>query len=267
MKIRCSNCKAKIDTEKYDFCPRCGAGFSYKEAAAEEPEPEEAEKAAARARKKEAQKANREAELMEKRKRQSRDRNDGNTAVIALGGLAVIVFFVLNWISAFYGNDEPVKSDEERLEDYFGGTTYVTFVNPFETTPEETTEPPLPEVMYTAGLGEEAFTGEYGITCTGFRKEEHEALPPDEGMEYVSFGLSLKNYTDSTLSFDMAVSCYADGEKATAVFFLTDEPFRPDTLAKGKVYSGRVCYEVPENTESFELHCGGSEDITIKIKP
>lgn len=40
MKIRCERCRARIDTNKHDFCPKCGANF-YTDIAFEEPKPDE----------------------------------------------------------------------------------------------------------------------------------------------------------------------------------------------------------------------------------
>lgn len=38
MKVVCKSCKKQIDTEKHDFCPKCGANLSEAEAVLEKEE-------------------------------------------------------------------------------------------------------------------------------------------------------------------------------------------------------------------------------------
>lgn len=112
--------------------------------------------------------------------------------------------------------------------------------------------------------------GEYGTTDEGFifccndiKEPEVAFVPPAEGYMYVSFGFEIINDTNGYQYYFSYPQCYADGEQGSVSAFSGDTLFIPGELEPAEEYSGYMCYEVPIDTEVFEIIYQDCVRVTI----
>ena len=103
-----------------------------------------------------------------------------------------------------------------------------------------------------AGFGEYAVTEQYMLACDEIKETEISFAPPDEGNMYVSFRFRFENISDRTLYHFGYPLCYADGVEMP-MMIMSGELFMPGEVAPYGSYEGYMCYEVPIDTEFFEI--------------
>ncbi len=156
--------------------------------------------------------------------------------------IALAVFLIFIGIGLVAGamsaNDEPTKV-------------------PTESTPSavvETTEAPAPFTV-----GDTITKDDVYVTLSDVREFKGEYLHPDDGNVYVAFELEIENKGDSpiTVSSLMCFEAYFD-DYATN-FSLGAQTESGETqldgeIAPGKKMKGAICYEVPADWSTAEIH-------------
>ncbi len=277
MLIICKSCKKLIDTDKHDFCPKCGSNFNYGENLTvtnhtedyEEYERRMAEQQRAavenrmsntkQATKKETQKR------LKKQANQVQGKKNGCSGCI---GVIVLLFFGLGVLGGIIEDDD--FDIDEFLNEEFGTaeqtTAYtapaISFDVPdyidIETVSDDYADNDAEYTHYILA-GETAETKNYSFTCTEVAEYENEYLPPAEGNKYISFTLSLKNTTKSERFYYNTLNCFTDGEEATMA--MMGGLFLPGQLGAGQVYENTVVFEVPKTALFFDLYYG--DDVVI----
>lgn len=273
MLIICKSCKKLIDTDKHDFCPKCGSNFNYGENLTvtnhtedyEEYERRMAEqqRAAVENRMNNTKQATK--KETQKRLKKQADKAQGKKNG-CIGCFAVVIF-----LAAAFGSilsDEDIDLDELFTDEYSTAaqtTAYeapvISFDAPDYIDIENVDDYSGYDEDYTYYIlaGETAETKNYAFTCTEVAEYENEYLPPAEGNKYISFTFSLENTTKSDRFYYNTLNCYTDGEEAAMAIF--GGLFLPGQLGAGQAYEGTVVFEVPEEALFFDIHYG--DDVVI----
>lgn len=123
------------------------------------------------------------------------------------------------------------------------------------------------QAMYeteAVSLWEYGETDRYMFMCDEMKETESSFMSPDEGNMYVSFHFILTNNSEDMLFHFGYPECYADGEKAQMIVATGEPLFMPGEVEPYETYDGYVCYEVPVDTETFEIDYHG--DIRLAIE-
>ena len=274
MLIICKSCKKIIDTDKHDFCPKCGSNFNYGDNLTvtnhtedyEEYERRMAEQQRAavenrmsntkQATKKETQRR------LKNQAKQVEGKKNGCSGCIGLFVLIVFGFGVLSGI---------IEEGDIDLDELFGDE----YSTPAQVTTEISADIYIPE--YTQGTeddyseedddnpdyfilaGETAETGKYSLTCTEVAEYENSFIPPNDGYKYISFTFVVKNTTDSTRYYYESPTCVAGGEERGPV--AVNGIFFPGQLDAGQTYEKSVVFEVPNEEVFFDIYYGN--DVVI----
>lgn len=270
MLIICKSCKKLVDTDKHDFCPKCGSNFNYGENLKIENHTEDYEEYERRmaeqqraavenrmnntkqATKKETQRR------LKNQANQAQGKKNGCSGCVAAIVIAVFGFGVLSGII-----EESDFDIDEFLNEEFGTVQQTTAYTVPEIpdiyydlpefsdnyTDSQTTEEDSPS--YLVGVGETAYTEKYALTCTEVSLYENEFLPADEGYRYISFTLSLENTTDSSRMYFGNIRCISIEECAQAGF---SGIFFPGELEAGGVYEKSVIFQVPEEEYFYDIY-------------
>ncbi len=275
MLIICKNCKKLIDTDKHDFCPKCGSNFNYGEnltAITHTEDYEEYERNRA-----EQQRAEVENRMKQKPKKQSNTQRETqrrlqNQADKAQGkkngcagcvGAIVIAIFGFGVLSGII--EESDFDIDEFLNEEFGTaeetTAYTAPVISFDVPDYVDIESTDYDYTYpqTVLPRETAYTDKYSFTCTEIAEYENEFFKPDEGYKYLSFTFKLENTTDSTRFYYESPTCTADAEEATMAAF--GGLFIPGQLEPGEVYESTVVFQMPEHALFYDIYYG--DDVII----
>lgn len=285
MKIICGCCKKIVDTEKHDFCPKCGANFNYSQALSVSSNAQEYEK--------------HEEKLNEQRRNvaQNSINNPKKTAPVnqntpngkkkSKGGccagcfVALIIFLSVGFvIISDLAEELDFESFFEEVHDTYIDTDSTTpdydyekpdESKPAEPTPDETTPDETdPEDDYSnihpdiiIFKGETAEMENYSVTCNKVSVYENKFVEAPEGSKYISFDLSICNITETNQLLYPSLRCFADGEACT-VLYLTGV-FFPGELEPGEEYNKSIVFEVPEDAVSYELYINNSVGIFTTI--
>lgn len=270
MLIICKGCKKLIDTDKHDFCPKCGSNFNYGEnltAANHTADYEEYERRMAEQQRAAVENRMSNTKQATKKETQRRLKNQANQAQGkkngCIGCFAVVIFLVASFGSIL--SDEDIDLDELFGDSYdtpYQTTTAYTFPEvsfyvpdyvDVESTDDDYTYPQF------ALPGETAYTDKYSFICTEIKEYENEYFKPDEGYKYLSFTFKLENTTDSARFYYDSPTCTADGEEATVAAF--GGLFIPCQLDPGEVYESTVVYQIPDYALFYDIYYG--DDVVI----
>lgn len=279
MLIICKSCKKLIDTDKHDFCPKCGSNFNYGEnltAANHTADYEEYERRMAEQQRAAVENRMSSTKQATRKETQRRLKNQANQATGKKNGcigcfVAVLVVFVMGMsflseidfdFSELLGDEygavaETVSSyiEEEIPDNYY---VELPDISDYIETDTEYTEPDNYEYIYGA-LNIPAYTDTYTLTLTEVSVYENEFITADEGNMYVSFNLVLENITgDSRLYLD-SINCRADGEDVPPASF--GGIYFPGELEPGETYERTLIFEVPEDSKWFDIYYG--DDVMI----
>ncbi len=275
MLIMCKSCKKLVDTNKHDFCPKCGSNFNYGDnlkvtnhtADYEEYERSRAEqdRAAVENRMNNPVKPS-------QLETQRRLKNQANQAEGKKNGctgclVAVIVAFCIgmgivsesaidfeNLFEERYGTAAETTAYQittsdiyillpDEINDYF--ETSVDYAEP----EEEENYP-----SYFGITGETIYTENYALTLTEVSVYENEfLLSADERDEYyyLSFNFRLENTTGKDRVYSGTFDCTAGSEDCAEAGFAGI--FFPGQLEAGGVYEKSVMFKVPISEPFFDI--------------
>lgn len=273
MLIICKSCKKLIDTDKHDFCPKCGSNFNYGENLTvtnhtedyEEYERRMAEqqRAAVENRMNNTKQATK--KETQKRLKKQADKAQGKKNG-CIGCFAVVIFLLASFGSIL--SDEDIDLDELFSDDYSTAaqtTAYtapvISFDAPDYVDIESTDDEYDPAPYIGGGVGDTAYGDTYNFTLTELSVYENEFFPPSEGCVYMSFTLSLENTSDSSRLFYELPVVEANGKECNFAGF--SGLFIPGELAPGEVYEKAVIYEVPTDTVFLDIYYGDETAIYI----
>lgn len=155
--------------------------------------------------------------------------------------IALAVFLIFIGIglvgSALSGNDEPTKVPTE---------SNVPSV--------ETTEAPADFTV-----GDTVAKKDVYVTLVDVREFDGEFLHPGEGNVFVAFELEIENKSDESLAISSLMCFEAYFDDYASNFSLgaqteSDESQLDGEIAPGKKMKGAICYEVPADWATAELH-------------
>ena len=155
--------------------------------------------------------------------------------------IALAVFLIFIGIglvgSALSGNDEPTKVPTES-----------------NTPAVETTEDPA---EFT--VGDTVTKKDVYVTLVDVREFDGEFLHPEEGNVFVAFELEIENKSDESLAISslMCFEAYFDDYAANISLGAEAESGSNQLdgeIAPGKKMKGAICYEVPADWATAELH-------------
>ncbi len=285
MKIICSSCKKIIDTEKHDFCPKCGSNFNYSEnlksgtrtedydeyerirqesnirmAEAEAERARNAHESAEQARTNaaEARKAAMRAET-KRRHTANNNRHEGkkNTGCGCIG-VIIAIFAVFGGIGS-----EMKENGKDFFEEVSGA--FQSYIE--EETEDYYTEEYVSESYIKIGLGEWIYDIDYGFCCD-------EVIPATdvlsaEGYMNLSFCLTVENCREDRQEsyYSSIVKCYADGELCMTQVNPSNEygMFLPGYLGWGQYHTGYVTFKVPVDAESVSLVYENTEVVIDNV--
>lgn len=272
MLIICKSCKKLVDTDKHDFCPKCGSNFNYGENLTvtnhtedyEEYERRMAEQQRAavenrmsntkQATKKETQRR------LKNQANQAQGKKNGCSGCVAAIVIAVFGFGVLSGII----EEGDIDLDELFTDEYSTAaqtTAYEAPVISFDVPDYVDIESSDDDYTYPqfALPRETAYTDKYSFICTEIKEYENDYFKPDEGYKYLSFTFKLENTTDSARFYYDSPTCTADGEEAAMAAF--GGLFIPCQLDPGEVYESTVVYQIPEYALFYDIYYG--DDVVI----
>lgn len=155
--------------------------------------------------------------------------------------IALAVFLIFIGIglvgSALSGNDEPTKVPTES-----------------NTPAAETTEAPADFTV-----GDTVTKKDVYVTLVDVREFDGDFLHPEEGNVFVAFELEIENKSDSSLAISSLMCFEAYFDDYASNFSLgaqteSDESQLDGEIAPGKKMKGAICYEVPADWATAELH-------------
>ncbi|MBR4111472.1 MAG: hypothetical protein IKK53_00405 [Ruminiclostridium sp.] len=277
MFIICKSCKKLVDTNKHDFCPKCGSNFNYGDnltVANHTEDYEEYERRMAEQQRAAVENRMNNTKQATRKETQRRLRNQANQAQDKKNGYSGCVAAIIVIIFGFGVVSGIVEEGDIDLESLLWGEYADEHETPVYTTPEISVDVPdyidietLPDdyadndAEYTRYVikGETAYTENYSLTCTEIAGYENEVLPPSEGNRYISFTMVLENTTDSERFFYNSPSCVTEYGDATPAMFTG--MFLPGRLEPGQTYESTVTFEVPEGAMYFDIYYG--DDVVI----
>lgn len=255
MKIFCDYCGNQFETEGNSTCPSCGAAF--------EGDVEIKNAALMKAREAELQRQRENIELRERQAQiddmNARNKNrETSRRIIGIGCLVPIILTALFTAVIFIiaiaevvneraAEREKEESSSSLLEDY-----------EYESVFEEEESP------VSADFNEYAESVNYSVICDSFEEVDRYPFSPTDGYMYVSFHFVVKNTGVGKVNTTNNVICLADGMLADSTWHSDRKELPSTTLPAGVSTEGYMCFEVPVDTEEFELRYG--DYVTIYIK-
>lgn len=282
MLIICKSCKKVIDTDKHDFCPKCGANFNYNKnltAVNHTEDYEEYERSRAEAQRAAVENRADPTKINTRRETQRRLKNASNKADGkkngCIGCFGVLIAMVVIFSEVLEDSGESFEtflnsfSDElgivGELADKYIDEETAAFTTAYEVSPAETLEPPYEdEIVYDengyviASTGETVYMEDYSITLSEISEYKNDVLEAPEGYAYLSFTLKLTNTSDSTRFFYESISLHAMEDCALCPF---SGLYLPGELEAGAEYERAVIFEVPRNALFLDLYYG--EDVVF----
>ena len=327
MLLICKSCKKIIDTNKHDFCPKCGANFNYSEGLSDGTRTEDyAEYQRNREHEEEMRRIEEQNRQIEERNRQieensrkaelesrqvgeqipvekyippqpqhthnhgttlrasqyetkrrlqaQSDKRDGKkNGCVGCLGFAVIIFVMI--VDMFFGGIEElfekISGDSEYsheisqvggyVDDYIEEETADFFNDYEEDIPQYITNE---DGFIIVGINEFACTDRYLFGCTEIREGGVSDYQPDEGNMFVTFRFEIESVSGEKMYYFGYPTMYADGEKVN-FSALADEPlFLAGELDPFEGYEGYMTYEVPIDTEVFEITYNNEVKVLLK---
>ncbi len=321
----CKSCKKIVDTNKHDFCPKCGANFNYSEGlnggtrTEDYAEYERNREIEEQLRQREEQ--NRQLEehnkLLEEQNRQAdvqgaqsepqrtqeyyhphhnhgatlraqqyetkrrlqaqQNKHDGKKNG-CMGCLAVAALIFFGGTSLVFGGVEALLEDifEDSeysdafseiggyVDDYIEDETEDFFTDNEPQYAEGIIEYITDDELITVGINDYADTGRYMFCCNEIREGGVSEYSPNDGKMFVTFHFEMNSICDETMYYYGYPTMYADGEEVN-FYPLADEPlFLAGALEPFTSYEGYMTYEVPIDTEVFEITYNNEVKILLK---
>ncbi len=283
MFIICKSCKKLVDTNKYDFCPRCGSNFNYGDnltVANHTADYEEYERRMAEQQRTAVENRMNNPKELTRKETQRRLKNQANQAqgkkngcsgcvaavIVAfcfLGGLMGVIEEEEIDLSGLFGDEysKVQETVEKYIEEEIPTDIYIDLpdelTNYTDTENTEAEEEVFPS--YFAVVGETVYTENYAVTCTRVSLYESEFMPLEDGYKYISFDIVMENTSGRERSFFESVSCTVDGEKMPQTGF--SGVYFPGMLKDGEKYEKSVIFKIPEDALYFDI-CYG-DDVMI----
>ncbi len=277
MFIICKSCKKLVDTNKHDFCPKCGSNFNYGDnltVANHTEDYEEYERRMAeqqRAAVENRMSSTKQATRKETQRRLKNQANQAQGKKNGYSGCVAAIVLIIFGFGVFSGIVEEGDIDLESLlwgdsaaeqETAAYTSPVISFDVPdyvdIESVTDDYTDNDTEYTHYVL-KGETAYTEKYSLTCTEIAEYENDLLPPSEGNRYISFTMVLENTTDSERFFYNSPSCVTEYGDATPAMFAG--MFLPGRLEPGQTYESTVTFEVPEGAMYFDIYYG--DDVVI----
>ncbi len=251
MKIYCEYCGAQFDSAHNKVCPNCGASFEGNDTIeAEKIKQQKLDELELREQQMEMEARQSQIEYADtQRKRLVRQQKAMNIGCV----LPVIIIFVLfTAIFVFAAISGLSESGIFSKKD--------DIISQFQTT-EETT---LVDVPTKVGFNEPAEMLNYSLVCDEIKHTDRGGFKPTEGHMYVMFHFVMKNTSDEILDPRESIICSVDGVMCTEKVLFDEKEFDPSDIPVGLSADGYVCFEVPEDSETFELRFGDNITITVE---
>lgn len=249
MKFFCEYCGNRIDAEKDSKCPNCGASYKKNESFIKL----EAEK---------------------KRQTQTNQENAQkifnhvfgvfkfSRIIFFIPIMVFVVAFVSIIIVAFNFGEKKTNSSDNNFFEKIEGTNQSNdnnFNDFFDDIIDEKEEEQ--EKIVVVGLDQYAETKEYKVKVTKYETEKDIFNRLDKDYEYVKFHLVVENLKGDRITKE-DVNCIVDGIAQTN-YYSSGYSDLPMFINKGLTVKGTATFEVPKNTNSYEIRYG--DYVTIKI--
>ncbi len=277
MLIICKSCKKLIDTDKHDFCPKCGSNFNYGDnlkVTNHTADYEEYERRMAEQQRAAVENRMNDTKQATKKETQRRLKNQANQAqgkkngCSGCAGAIVLLIFGLGVLSGIF--EEADFDIDEFLNEEFGTASqtsaytlpadiYIEIPEYLQNIEEDYIEEEVNYPSHFIIAGETAYTDKYSITCTEVSEYENLLIGAEEGYKYISFKLSLENTTNSERYYYESITCLADGAAAEMTTYAG--LFLPGRLDAGECYESSVVFKVPEEAALFDIYYG--DDVVI----
>lgn len=255
MTIICEYCGGKIDTDKSDVCPNCGAPFDNQKVLdaqkAEQREKQaklaaEAEERREAARKERERMINRQEQLMKQAEKQKHPKRSPGCIV------AVIIFLIIIIITAF----SQIIEEYEYYSGYDEDSSSAVASEPAET-----------DVPVSGDFDEYVQTVNYSVICDSFEQIDGYPFKPHDGYVYMAFHLKVKNTGTGKISPTNDIICLADGNMCEDFGWSELKEISTAELPAGVSTEGTACFEVPADAKMFEIRYGDYVTIHIKNAP
>ena len=231
MKFFCDYCGCRINAEKHEKCPNCGASYKKNETFLRL-EKEKREKEAA---------LNKEMEDSKK-----------NTKVfMKIFSIIFISIFVIVFVSII-GTMIGIGR--------IGNKVVSDIPNQIQNLEEKEVEK-KPEKV-TVSMNEYAKVGDYQVKVTGYDKVTFWYKEAKEGYEYIKFNLMVENLTNKSI-YKENVNCIVDGVAQTNEF-TSGYSTLPPIIDSNLTVTGESTYEVPKNAKSYDVRYGDYAIIHIE---
>lgn len=272
MLIICKGCKKFVDTDKHDFCPKCGSNFNYGEnlkadnhtADYEEYERNRnAERRAAAENKSNNRRLNTEAETKRRLRNASNKRDEKKNG--AIGCFVAVVFVIIMFGKLIGSAGESFESFFSSFDEDLGevGRVIDDYIEQEVSDWESDTE----IVCITVGYGETAYRENINVTCDGafYTPEEVVDRLPD-GYTCVTFHLLIEKLsgTGNVFYFNNAVKLYTGLEECEQVISYELMNASAEVIDEPGYYDGYVSFIVPADAEEFSLIWYNNTEIVIK---
>ena len=239
MKFFCEYCGCRIDAEKDDKCPNCGASY----------------------------KKNKKFLEMEEKKKEIENKTlefgnqimDSVTNTMKFSKVFFIIPIIMFVVIAIIIFSNVIRMNNTRKQNYNNSNTN-TQIN--ETNNTEEKQDTKKNEKVTVKLNEYGKTLTYQVKVTGYEKTTYWYKEPKDGYEFVTFHLMVQNLTDKQINNE-DVNCIVDGVAQTNTFSSGYSTI-PFFIQSELTVTGDSTFEVPKNAKSYDIRYG--DYVTIHIE-
>ena len=277
MFIICKSCKKLIDADKHDFCPKCGANFSYadnlnggtnSEDYKEYENNRNIERSYPENHNYNAQRENTRLET-KRRIRNNANKQDGKKNGCIGCFVAVIFIFIAGSSLITSEFDDlfeesfrtPVREDEVYEIPQMTTYDYEEFYSNYYFDELEGNDDIR---KLTVGYGETAWLDDVCVTCDEVAVVDDVDVPT--GYTPLSFRLYIEKFSGEGNVFYVraGTKLYADGEECMDIYSYHYDGISADTISAPGIYNAYVTFIVPNDTEIFTLQWYENTEIVIE---
>lgn len=237
MKFFCEYCGCRIDAEKDDKCPNCGASY----------------------------KKNKKFLEMEEKKKKIEDKTiefgnqimDNVTNTMKFSKVFFIIPIIMFIVIAIIVFSNFIRMNNSRKES-FDNTINDINNNQEVKQPEKVKK----DSEVTVGINEYGKTSKYQAKVTGYETVTFWYKEAKKGYEFVTFHLMVENLTDKQIDHE-DVNCIVDGVAQTNTL-TSGYSTLPFFIQSKLTVTGDATFEVPKNAKSYDIRYG--DYITIHIE-